>query len=265
MVRDQLKDILGEISEDVIVYTTIDSSLQKTAESLIKTAVAASGPPNRFDQGALVCIDVDGRVLAVVGGADFATSPYNIAINSRRQPGSTFKPFVYAAALEHGYTPDTMVDDAPFKLPDWSPENADQKFMGPISLRTALAQSRNTVAARLFGDLGADTIIEVARRVGISSPLNPWPSIVLGTSEISLMELTAGYVPFANGGYAAPARVIMRVETVKGREIFKSPEVHGRIFSAGVVAGMGDMLSTAIEVGTGNKARLPGWKSAGKT
>ncbi len=145
---------VGDIKEDVVVYTTINWDLQKEAEFLIKEAVTSEGPNFGFSQGAWSRSISTGAVRAVVGGADYVQSQYNRAVTSRRQPGSTFKPFVYMAAMEAGYTPDTMAEDAPINIDGWAPENADGKFMGHITLREGLAYSRNTIAAQLAAILG---------------------------------------------------------------------------------------------------------------
>ncbi len=257
---------VGDIKQDVVVYTTINWDLQKEAEFLIKEAVATEGPKYGFSQGALVAIDVNGAVRAVVGGADYQQSQYNRAVTSRRQPGSTFKPFVYMAAMEAGYTPDTMAQDAPININGWQPDNADGKFMGEITLRQGLAYSRNTVAAQLAAILGPEKVVEAAQRMGISSPLQAVPSIALGTQEVSLLELTAGYAPFANGGQGVIANVITRIETADGKVLYDAvPAGPGQVVSPLVVGEMNDMLSTAIEIGTGKRASLQGWQVGGKT
>jgi penicillin-binding protein 1A len=257
---------VGDIKQDVVVYTTINWDLQKEAEFLIKEAVATEGPNFGFSQGALISIDADGAVRAVVGGADYQQSQYNRAVTSRRQPGSTFKPFVYMAAMEAGYTPDTVAQDAPITIGDWSPENSDGKFMGEITLREGLAFSRNTVAAQLVQILGAEKVVEAAQRMGISTPLMAVPSIALGTQEVSLLELTAGYAPFANGGMGVIANVITRIETADGKVLYDAvPAGPGQVVSPLVVGEMNDMLSTALEIGTGKRASLTGWQIGGKT
>jgi penicillin-binding protein 1A len=257
---------VGDIKEDIVVYTTINWDLQKHAEFLIKEAVAEQGPKAGFTQGALVAIDADGAVRAVVGGADYQQSQYNRAVTSRRQPGSTFKPFVYMAAMEAGYTPDTVAQDAPIDINGWSPENADGKYLGEITLREGLAFSRNTIAAQLAQLLGPAKIVEVAQRMGISSPLMAVPSIALGTQEVSLLELTAGYAPFANGGNGVIANVITRIETADGKVLYDAvPAGPGQVVSPAVVGEMNDMLSTALDIGTGKHAHLSGWQIGGKT
>lgn len=257
---------VGDIKQDVVVYTTINWELQKEAEFLIKEAVSTEGPNFGFSQGALVSIDATGAVRAVVGGADYQQSQYNRAVTSRRQPGSTFKPFVYMAAMEAGYTPDTVAQDAPVNIGGWAPENADGKYMGQITLREGLAYSRNTIAAQLASILGPDKIVEAAQRMGISSPLMAVPSIALGTQEVSLLELTAGYAPFANGGQGIIANVITRIETAQGDVLYDAiPAGPGQVVSPLVVGEMNDMLSTALEIGTGKRASLSGWQIGGKT
>jgi penicillin-binding protein 1A len=202
----------------------------------------------------------------VVGGADYQQSQYNRAVTSRRQPGSTFKPFVYMAAMEAGYTPDTIAQDAPIDINGWSPENADGKYLGEITLREGLAFSRNTIAAQLAQLLGPAKVVEVAQRMGISSPLMAVPSIALGTQEVSLLELTAGYAPFANGGNGVIANVITRIETAEGKVLYDAvPSGPGQVVAPAVVGEMNDMLSTALDIGTGKHAHLTGWQIGGKT
>ncbi len=257
---------VGDVKSDVIVYTTINWDLQKEAEFLIKEAVASEGEKFGFSQGALVSIDATGAVRAVVGGADYQQSQYNRAVTSRRQPGSTFKPFVYMAAMEAGYTPDTVAQDAPININGWTPSNSDGKYMGEITLRQGLAYSRNTIAAQLAQLLGPDKVVEAAQRMGISSPLMAVPSIALGTQEVSLLELTAGYAPFANGGQGVIANVITRIETAQGEVLYDAvPAGPGQVVSPLVVGEMNDMLSTALEIGTGKRASLSGWQIGGKT
>ena len=257
---------VGDVKQDVVVYTTINWDLQKDAEFLIKEAVSTEGEKFGFSQGALVSIDATGAVRAVVGGADYQQSQYNRAVTSRRQPGSTFKPFVYMAAMEAGYTPDTIAQDAPVNINGWQPANADGKFMGEITLRQGLAYSRNTIAAQLAQLLGPERVVEAAQRMGISSPLMAVPSIALGTQEVSLLELTAGYAPFANGGQGVIANVITRIETAQGEVLYDAvPAGPGQVVSPLVVGEMNDMLSTALEIGTGKRASLSGWQIGGKT
>jgi penicillin-binding protein 1A len=265
-VESLMSAYLGEVKEDVIVHTTINWDLQKEAEFVIKEAVAAHGETQGFSQAAMVAMDVDGSVRALVGGVDYQTSQFNRAVTGRRQPGSAFKPFVYLAGMEKGYTPDTIAEDAPINIDGWAPENADGKFGGQMTLRQALALSRNTVAALLANDVGPDKVVDAATRMGISSPLQAVPSIALGTQEVSLLELTAAYAPFANGGIGVIANVITRIETVDGEVLYSTvPAGPGRVIEPNIVAEMNDMLHAAVEIGTGKRAQLNGWPMAGKT
>ncbi len=265
-VESLMTAYLGDVKQDVIVHTTINWDLQKEAEFAVKEAVAKHGTERGFSQGAMVAMDVDGSVRALVGGVDYQQSQYNRAVTARRQPGSAFKPFVYLAGMEKGYTPDTVATDGPIDISGWQPENSDGKFGGEMTLRTALALSRNTVAALLANDVGPEKVVEAAMRMGISSPLQAVPSIALGTQEVSLLELTAAYAPFANGGIGVIANVITRIETADGNVLYDAvPAGPGRVIEPTVVAQMNDMLHAAVEIGTGKRAQLNGWPMAGKT
>ncbi len=265
-VESLMKAYVGDVDKDVIVTTTINWDLQKEAEFDVKELIAKQGESRDFSQAALVSMDVDGAVRAVVGGADYSESQYNRAVTARRQPGSAFKPFVYLTALENGYTPDTVVEDAPFTYKGWSPHNYNDKYAGPVRLKDALANSLNTVAARLAISVGPANVVNTAMRMGISSPLQAVPSIALGSQEVSLLELTAAYAPFANGGTGVIAHVITRIETADGKLLYQSiPAGPGRVVAPQQVAQMNEMLSYAVQSGTGKRADLPGWQIAGKT
>jgi penicillin-binding protein 1A len=265
-VESLMTTYLGEVKQDVIVHTTINWDLQKEAEFDVKEAVAKYGEKQDFSQAAFVAMDVDGSVRALVGGVDYQTSQFNRAVTGRRQPGSTFKPFVYLAGMEKGYTPDTIAEDAPIDINGWEPHNADGKYGGQMTLRQALALSRNTVAALLANDVGPDKVVDAATRMGISSPLDPVPSIALGTQEVSLLELVGAYAPFANGGIGVIPNVITRIETADGKVLYDAiPAGPGRVIEPNIVAEMNDMLHAAVEIGTGKRAQLNGWPMAGKT
>lgn len=265
-VETLMNAYLGEVHEDVIVHTTIDWDLQKQAEFVVKEAVDEYGVDRNFDQAALVAMDTDGRVRALVGGVDYTLSQYNRAVTSRRQPGSSFKPFVYLAALQQGYTPDTVMVDEPVEYEGWSPQNYDREFRGPMLLRDALAQSINTIAAQLAIDIGPENVIETAYRMGFSANFQPVPSIALGTQEVSLLELTAAYAPFANGGEGVIANVITRITTTDGEVLYEAgPSGPGQILTDEQVGMMNDMLQAGVREGTSRRAALPGWPMGGKT
>jgi penicillin-binding protein 1A len=265
-VESLMQAYLGDVSQDVIVHTTINWDLQKAAEDIVRTAVETNGEQRGFSQGALVAMDVDGTVRALVGGVDYAKSQFNRAVTARRQPGSTFKPFVYMAAMEKGYSPDTVADDSQFEYEGWSPANASGQYAGPVTLRQGLAYSLNTIAARLAIDVTPQAVVDAATRMGISSPMQAVPSIALGTQEVSLLELTGAYAPFANGGVGVIPSVITRIETAEGKVLYEHiPAGPGQVVEPRVVGEMNDMLTTALEIGTGKQAHLNGWPIAGKT
>jgi penicillin-binding protein 1A len=253
-------------AEGLIVETTLDRPLQASASALVEQYVAARGPQLRASEAAVVVLDRDGGLLALVGGRSYAETQFNRAVKAQRQPGSTFKPFVYLAALEAGYTPDRIVEDLPLSVAGWAPRNDNGEYLGRMPLRTALAKSVNSVAARLTLELGPARVAQTARRLGINSPLAKDATIGLGTSEVSLLELTGAYNVIANGGHAAEPYVIRRVRSAKGEVLFthtaKAPQ---QIVAPAQVAGMNDMLGTALSDGTGRRAAIPPHAAAGKT
>lgn len=265
-VESLMQSYIGDVTQDVVVHTTINWDLQKEGEFLIREAVSQNGQAHNFSQGALVAMDTDGAVRALVGGVDYAKSQYNRAVTAHRQPGSAFKPIVYLTALEHGYTPSTIVEDKPLDYNGWQPENAEHKYFGKIKLKDALAYSLNTVAARLAIDVGPQNIVDTALRLGISTPIEAVPSIALGTSEVSLLELTGAYAPFANGGLGVIPHVITSIDTSDGKVLYQDiPSGPGRVVSPQNVAMMNEMLSNAVDIGTARNAHLDGWPVAGKT
>ena len=265
-IMDQLASLVGTISSDIVVETTIDPSLQREAERALRETLDRSGERMGVSQGAIVTMDANGAVRALVGGRSYAESQFNRAVTARRQPGSAFKPFVYLAALERGMTPDTRRDDTPITIRGWSPENYTREYRGSTSLRDALALSLNTIAVKLGVEVGPRAVVRAAERLGIGSDLQANPSISLGTSEVSLLELTGAYVPFANGGSGVIPHVVRSIRTVEGRVLFRrAGSGAGRVVSAANVAQMNAMLAHATAVGTARRAHVPGWPVAGKT
>jgi penicillin-binding protein 1A len=266
MVVDEVKGLIGEPKVDVVVETTIDLRLEEAADKAINDILAKEGGKLNASQAALVSIDATGAVRAVVGGRDYAESQFNRAFRAKRQPGSAFKPFVYAAALEAGYRPDTMVNDAPVRIGNWSPENYDQKFRGPVTLASAMAQSLNTVAAQLVSQVGPDNVISLAHRLGVDSDLQSNASIALGTSEVSLFELTSAYAAFMNGGFKATPHIVKRITDTEGKVLYEADYSNPpRVLSEPVAATMNSMMSGVVNEGTGRAARLDGWQAAGKS
>ncbi|CAH0338984.1 transglycosylase domain-containing protein [Rhizobium sp. CECT 9324] len=266
MVKDEVTGLIGTVTEDLVVETTIDLTLEKKAEAALTESLAAEGGKLNASQAALVSIDGTGAIRALVGGRDYAESQFNRAVKAKRQPGSAFKPFVYAAAMEIGLRPDSIRNDAPIRIGAWTPENYDQKFRGPVTLTQAMEDSLNTIAAQLVMEVGPDQVIKLAHRMGIDSDLQNNASIALGTSEVSLLELTAAYAPFMNGGYKATPHVIRRILKTDGTVIYENNYLEPpRVLSDGVVSSMNKMMMGVINNGTGRKARLKGWEAAGKS
>jgi penicillin-binding protein 1A len=250
----------------LIVETTLDRTLQARASAIVEQEIAERGSVLDASEAAAVVLDRDGALLALVGGRSYAQTQFNRAVKATRQPGSAFKPFVYLAALEAGYTPDSIVDDLPLNVGGWAPRNDNGAYLGPMALRTALARSVNSVAARLTLKVGPGRVAQVARRLGIRSPLAKDATLALGTSEVSLLELTGAYNVLANGGRSAEPYVVRRVRTLAGDVLYaRHPPVAERIVAPAQVAAMNDMLNGALTSGTGLRAAIPLHAAAGKT
>ncbi len=265
-IMDVLDDLVGRVEQDLVVETSIDPVLQAAAEKALVDELALKGQKLDVSQGAVVAMTPDGAVRALVGGKNYADSQYNRAVAAKRQPGSAFKPFVYLTALERGLTPETVREDKPVVLKGWKPENYSRDYHGPVTLTQALAHSLNTVSVRLTLELGPAAVAKTAYRLGIASKLDPNPSLALGTSEVSLIELTSAYAPFANGGEAVTPHVVERVRNHAGKVLFaRKPQKLGRIIEPSYVAMMNTMMRETLLTGTAQKAQLPGWPAAGKT
>ncbi|MCI4677465.1 PBP1A family penicillin-binding protein [Rhodoblastus acidophilus] len=265
-VMDVLDDTIGAIDEDIVVTSTINPAMQAAAERALDGVLDKDGARYRVSQGALVSMDPGGAIRALVGGRDYGDSQFDRAVAAHRQPGSSFKPFVYLTALEHGLTPDTVRDDAPIDVKGWQPENASRRYMGPVTLTTALAMSLNTVAVRLGLEVGPRAIIQTAHRLGIVSDLQSNASIALGTSEVTPLELVTAYVPFANGGVGVQPHIITRVRTADGKLLYaRKGSSNGRVVDPAYVGMMNSMLEQTLIIGTARRASVPGWQAAGKT
>jgi penicillin-binding protein 1A len=265
-IGEVLDDLVGQIDQSITVETTIDPKLQSVAEAAIIDELAAKSVKFNVSQGALVAMTPDGAVRAMVGGRNYSESQYNRAVTARRQPGSSFKPFVYLTALEQGLTPDTIRQDAPIEVKGWKPENYTHEYFGAVTLTQALAMSLNTVAVRLGLEVGPKNVVRTAHRLGISSKLEPNASIALGTSEVSVVELVGAYAPFANGGFAVSPHVVTRIKTLEGKLLYmRQPEERNQVIEPRYVAMMNTMMRETLISGTAKKAEIPGWVAAGKT
>ena len=258
-VLAQVEQLTDESVASLTVSTTLDPRMQRDAE----TAIAAETPAGA--QGALVSMARDGAVRAMVGGRDYVTSNYNRAVAARRQPGSSFKLFVYLAALEDGVDPDDKVVDEPVTIGNWSPKNSNGKFLGTMTVRNAFAQSVNTVAVQLASRVGFDTVADTARRFGLTTPIDRTPAMALGSSDVTLLEMTTAFAAVAANGNEVRPYAINRIATANGTVLYERETAATRVLVAPYVAAkMTDLLKAAVETGTGRAAQI-GRPLAGKT
>ena len=255
----QLDTLIDRTNDPIDVWTTLDPGMQAAADK----SVRANAPDGA--QGALVAMDRDGAVRAMVGGKDYVSSIYNRATQAIRQPGSAFKLFVYLTALESGMKPTDTIVDEPVTIDGWTPRNAERENLGPVSLREAFSRSINTVSAKIGSQVGFSTIADMARRFGITTPISTYPSMVLGSSDVRLVEMTRAFASVANKGVAVTPYGIRRVVTADGRILYDHQADDQRVLVAPwVAAEMTDLLQSAVLSGTGRAAQI-GRPVAGKT
>lgn len=265
-VLEKLPSLVNETQADLVVETTIDADIQRRANDVVRRELVLQGSLLSANQAAVLVLDPEGGIRAMIGGRTYADSQFNRATKARRQPGSTFKPFVYLAALESGLTPESVVYDLPISIKGWSPHNENGKYSGAVTLRQALANSINTVAVRLTLDTGPHRVGAVARRFGIRSELREEPSLALGTSEVTLAELTGAYASFANGGRRVEPHAIRRVRTASGRVLYaRTAPSATSVVSVQHLGAMNDIMNNAMISGTGRRAAIPLHPAAGKT
>lgn len=265
-VMERLPGYIGNNHQNLIVETTIDRNLQWQTQRSLARIMNREGRRNRAHQAAAIIFDHRGAVKALSGGRSHVTSPFNRAVKALRQPGSAFKPFVYLSALETGLRPNSIVLDRPVTVQGWSPRNYGGYYRGNITMQRALSSSVNTVAVRLFIHAGRDRVVKTARRLGITTEIHKNPTLALGTAEVSLMELTAAYIPFANGGIGILPHIISRIKTIDGKVLYtRRGHGPGRIIDAQHVRDMNRMMHAVVTKGTGKKAWFPNQAIAGKT
>lgn len=259
---------LGEDLPDVItLHTTIDADLQVAAQAALTAVMDEQGEARNAGEAALLAIDMGGSVRAMIGGRDYQDSQFNRTTQALRQPGSAFKPIVFAAAFEAGMDPATAFRDRPIEIEGWSPENYGGGYRGRITIADALKRSVNTVAAQAGAETGADAIAEMAARLGVTTPLNPVPALSLGTGEVRLIDLVGVYAAFANDGRRTTPVLLTEVRNARGDLLWAAPqaapgqpaieEQHARWMST--------MMQSVLIDGTGTRARLSGRQAAGKT
>jgi len=301
-VRRQLDERFGRqlYEQGLKVYTTLDLDMQAAAERALEQQLRAieggkfgkfthptfeaylarsgdeerGGPNSPYLQGAFVAVDPrSGAVRALVGGRDFGDSKFNRVTQALRQPGSTFKPIVYASAVQNGRPPSSLLEDSPLSLPqadgtEWTPQNYDGKFEGPMPMRRALYLSRNLAAIRLGMELGERTVMAMAQRFGLSTPMPPYPSLHIGSADVYPLEMISAYSTFANLGARTSPQAILRVENARGETLWAPTPVRTQVLSNEEAWLMVDMMKDVVRRGTAYRAvwgagfRVP---SAGKT
>ncbi len=243
--------------KSLIIFTTLDPSVQRAATLAVGRALDGEGKRNGASEAALVAIDHDGAVRAMVGGRDYAKSQYNRATQAKRQPGSAFKLFTYLAALEAGIKPMDRYVDAPTNVEDWAPKNYSGQFNGEMSAQEAFARSINTIAVQISEEIGREKAAAVARRLGIKTAISNVPSLPLGTEEVRLLELAGSYASVANGGHLAQPYSIVEITTLEGEVIFRRrPSSPRSVLRSDTVEDITSMLTSVVKWGSGKNAAL---------
>lgn len=268
IVTQQLNTLLPNLPGDAVVTLTIDPEIQTKVQAKIAERMAKDGAAVSASQAAAMIVDNQGQVVALTGGVDYATSPFNRVTQAKRQPGSSFKPFVFALALEDGYSPYDVFNDRPITIGKWQPVNYNGEHHGPMTLSEALTRSTNTVAAELGNLTNPERVVALAKRFGIASEMKAYPSIALGSQEVTLWELTRAYGVFQSGGLRLDPYLIAKVTDSRGNVYFEHPvSERERVYPEELAAEMNAMMMRVVNapIGTGGRARVPGWTVAGKT
>ena len=263
---EQVRGIAGLDHGDLVVHTTLDVDAQRAAEAAVSGILDDSELASGAGEGALISLAHDGAVRAMVGGRSYARSQFNRAVLARRQPGSAFKPFVYASAFEAGLSPEDRRNDAPVRIGDWAPQNYNDEYRGEMSLREGFIRSSNSIAVQIAEETGRGHVARLARRLGIESTMRVDRSLALGVFEVTPVELASAYTPFANGGVRAQAYGIARIETPSGDLVFAAPASAAElVLDARTGARMRDLFISNVRQGTGRRAAVSGLTIGGKT
>ncbi len=265
-VEELIPDLIGKFDRSIIVETTIEPGLQTLAERVLRKRLKEQGEPRNASQAAFVAMAPNGEVMALVGGKDYVKSQFNRVVKAKRQPGSAFKPFVYLTAIEQGASPGTIEIDSPVTIGDWSPANYSKKYRGAMTLKKALTLSVNSIAVKLGMAVGPANVALTAQRLGIRSPLHTNASIALGTAEVTLLELTSAFAPFANGGTTIIPHVVTRITSRDGKVLYqRKGSGLGASISEFDLGAMNEMMRAVVNNGTARRARLKNQDVGGKT
>ena len=265
-VMPQVRELSGGYDGDLIVRTTLDVNAQRAGEAALSIGLSDPDLARGASEGALIALDATGAVAAMVGGSDYAEAPFNRAVSARRQPGSAFKPVVYATAFEAGYGPADTFIDQPVSYDGWAPDNYGRRYEGEMTLERAFARSSNAIAVQLSEAAGRGWVLRTARRLGVESPLENTPAVALGAYEVTPVELAQAYLPFMNGGRAARAYAILSIETPEGESLYVHQRAPGRVvFAARVLRDMERLFDASVGYGTSRAAAVDGRVVRGKT
>lgn len=263
---ERVNEILPSLPGDLIVTLTIDADMQARIDDAFTARMKEEGTAQKASQAAGILMDAQGHILALYGGVDYTENQFNRATQARRQPGSAFKPFVYATAIRQGLTPYDIYRDEPVTIDGWSPKNYSRVYSGPMTLTEALKDSINTVAAKLGQDVGEENIIALIKSFGISGDFEPFPSIALGSQGISLKDMVRAYGVFMTGGQRIDPYLVQKISNSRGDVLYERPDYEpSRVYNRRDAETMVAMLEQVVTDGTGKRARLEGWQVAGKT
>jgi penicillin-binding protein 1A len=262
-----LNRIIGDQRDDFVVETTLDGEAQRAGEAALNTALDEQGAQMGVAQGALISLDAQGGVRAMVGGRGYADSQFNRTTQARRQPGSAFKYFIYMAAMERpNFSPWSVRIDQPIVIGDWAPGNYEDNYYGPVTLTQAFAKSMNMVAIEVANEVGHDNIIETARRLGVRTRLYNYRSLALGAQELPMIEMAQAYGAMASGGFRVEPHGVARVRRASGNVIWAwRPTNADRVIEDRTLRSMNYLMNRVVESGTGTRARIPGRQIGGKT
>ena len=256
-IRSRISNTLGPSNRSLVIYTTLDPAAQTAAAGALSRGIMGEGQQRRASQGAVVALDHDGAVRAMVGGVHYRQSQYNRAALAQRQPGSAFKLFPYLAALEAGINPDDLYTDKPVQLDGWSPKNYDGNNHGSMTVAEAFARSINTVAVEISEKTGRSKVVAMAKRLGIKSRINPVASLPLGTEEVSVLDLASAYATVANGGHRAAPYGILEITDLDGQVLYRRPRPALRpVLTFETARTMTEMLTGVVRFGSGKNARI---------
>lgn len=267
LIGERARELVGSAQRDLIIQTTLDPDIQKSGHDALTKIIALNEKSKKVANGALTTIDTEtGGIVALVGGRDYNASKFNRAAQAKRQPGSAFKVFVYAAALEEGLTPGTVRIDQPTTIAGWTPENYTKRYRGPMTIREALKLSINTIAAQVAAEITPRKVARLATRMGITTEMRPTYSLALGSSEVTLVDLTGAYMVFANEGVRRTPYLIESIKNTSGVSLYtRQKTTPARVYAVPFARQMTNMMKEVVETGTGRGAIIKDREVAGKT